>query len=69
MKNSIMNIRISNSVARDIAEDIDEVLELWRRCYMDRQPLDGAQWRMGMNLLVQVKVHVDAAIKREEAND
>jgi hypothetical protein len=67
-----INVPIARKVVQEIHEDIDQFLELWRLAYIEKRPIESAEWRMGMNLLVQVKVHINAAINedsRREPND
>ena len=53
MKNS-MNIRLPRDQVYAIAEDIDQVLEMWRLAFVERRPLEAAEWRTGMNMMVQI---------------
>ena len=66
---SIMNIRLPRDQVYEIAEDIDQVLEMWRLAFVERRPLEAAEWRMGMNMMIQIKVACTEAIRQEEAND
>ena len=68
MKN-YMNIRLPRDQVYAIAEDIDQVLEMWRLAFVERRPLEAAEWRTGMNMMIQIKVACTEAIRQEEAND
>ena len=64
-----MNIRMPRDQVYETAEDINQVLEMWRLAFVERRPLEAAEWRMGMNMMVRIKVACTEAIRQEEAND
>ena len=66
---SLMNIKVPRNKVYEIAEDIDQVLEMWRLAFVERRPLEAAEWRTGMNMMIQIKVACVEAIRQEEAND
>lgn len=66
---SIMNVKIPRNTVLDILDDIDQVLEAWRLAYIERRPLEAAEWRTGMNLMIAIKVSCSAALREEESND
>lgn len=66
---SFMNIKVPRNTVYEIAEDIDQVLEMWRLAFVERRPLEAAEWRRGMNILIAVKIACVDAVRQEEAND
>lgn len=64
-----MNVKIPRDTVRDILEDVDQILEAWRLAYMERRPLESAEWRTGMNMMVAIKIACSNAIREEESND
>lgn len=64
-----MNVKIPRSTVHDILEDVDQILEAWRLAYMERRPLESAEWRTGMNMMVAIKIACSNAIREEESND
>jgi len=66
---NFMKIEVRRDVVEEMREDIDQFLELWRQAYIEKRPIDGAEWRMGMNLLVKVKVYITNELDKEKAND
>ena len=66
---SLMNIKVPRNKVYEIAEDIDQVLEMWRLAFVERRPLEAAEWRTGMNMMIAIKIACVDAIRQEEAND
>lgn len=64
-----MLVKFPRSAVYEIHEDVDQVIELLRQCYIDRRQMDGVEWRMATNLLLAVKVACSEAVRQEEAND
>lgn len=66
---SFMNVRIPRNTVRTVLEDVDEALEIVRRAYVERRPIEGSEWRMTMNILTAIKVACVEAVRQEECND
>lgn len=66
---SFMNLKMPRNTVHNIVDDVDQILEAWRLAYVERRPLDAAEWRTGMNMMIAIKVACVEAIRQEEAND